>query len=670
MGFMHQQYYRLLIGGLWLVGAAAPGVWGAAPTPDQEEALNGYVERMSVESRVVESAADLPDVPSTQPSRPSLPPAEALEAMFERIGLVETLEQHLADPETERGQAVVRLREAKSPRVRRVETVARLRLDNIHMPRQVRLSLAECVTKALENNYTIRRESYTPAIAAAQLVAAEAAFDATYFANYTSSKQDRPSSSPELTGTSSDARGLQTGIGKLLATGARVSTSYELTRTETDLAFAQLNPAWDNRFIVDFQQPLLRGFGLDANRSQIDLRKLEQEAGQLTFRQQVRDTLRDVEEAYWQLVAARRSITIQVKLLRNTERLLDILDSRSKFDVIAVQIKQAESRRAEQLSRFVGLLDNVRGAQDALRTLLNDPDLPLTDREIEIIPTDSLETEVQVVRHPIPLLRAAHNNRVGRLREEVAGLLASLTEETPSKRKDPEQVNRRIEEIAQEGQSIRTQYRRDVHAVELAEVQSALDYREELRSARLNVSSAKILLGLAKNQALPRFDVTLRYTVNGLGANSDLAFDQLTANDFEDWFVGLEFEWPLGNRGPRAEIRRRRLEESQAVARVQETIEGIYLDVLNATGALETHFAEIEANVEALRANQEQIEAIEARAEDRSPDQVDRELGAYAATANSSRLLLEALARYNVSLIDLERAKGTLLEYNNITLSD
>ena len=56
--------------------------------------------------------------------------------------------------------------------------------DEFRRPQQVELNLAECVHRALENNYTIRAESYTPAISRARLVEAEAAFDAVFYLDY------------------------------------------------------------------------------------------------------------------------------------------------------------------------------------------------------------------------------------------------------------------------------------------------------------------------------------------------------------------------------------------------------------------------------------------------------------------------------------------------------
>jgi outer membrane protein TolC len=294
---------------------------------------------------------------------------------------------------------------------------------------------------------------------------------------------------------------------------------------------------------------------------------------------------------------------------------------------------------------------------------MNDPDLPLASRDIEIIPIDAVEAGVHVVRHPIAALRARFMNRAARLQAE----LKALKKSTRGQQADAEQ---RLMALTDEWETLFAQYRKDLHAIELSEVMTALDHREELESSRLLVDRAKLLLGAAKNQALPRFDLITRYNTSGLGSNSDRAFDQLIEYDFEDWFVGVEFELPLGNRAARAAKRRWRAEVSKAMAAVQDGIEGISAQVLFNTGALETNLVKIESLVEGLRANQVRVEATVARAENRGPGQVDMELRAYIAVASSGEGLLNALVDYNMALIDLERAKGTLLEYNSVILAD
>ena len=74
----------------------------------------------------------------------------------------------------------------------------------------------------------------------------------------------------------------------------------------------ELNPVYNSNFIAEFRQPFLRNFGIDFNRSQIDIAKNTRSINAEGWRSQVIKSLNDVERAYWTLLATRRNLTIMV----------------------------------------------------------------------------------------------------------------------------------------------------------------------------------------------------------------------------------------------------------------------------------------------------------------------------------------------------------------------
>ena len=646
--------------GLFCLGVAAGCVaWGAGDGRAEDPApVAGVTAAMAAEE-------------SAEPGRGAADQAVAFE-----VDLAGELTIHLADPADVRQAAERDLAKAQLPRARKLEEDLIQRLISIRRPRQIRLTLADCIARAMANSYAIRFESYGPGIELARLIEAEAEFDASIFTNYTSNQAERPSSAAQLTGTSTSTRAFSGGFRKPLATGGRLQVSYGMTRTESNLVFQTLNPAWSNSYVLDFRQPLLRGFGLDTNRVGIELRQVDRQISAVQFRQQVRETLSQVERAYWDLLLARRSVAIDARLLRHFDRLLTTLRARASFDALPIQITQTQSRLLIQQQAFVGTVSRVMDAEDRLKSLLNDPELTLISANLEIIPTDPLAIEAGVVRHSIYPVLAERRDRLARIELEKEAQQKAFEElmttrpEPPDRAEREEAIRQREAETQKRRQSIEDDYRNALLAIQLAEVQTGLDHREELRTARLRVSSARILQGLARNQALPRFDLTFRYTINGLGANADRAYTQLNTVDFEEWFVGVEFEWPLGNRGPRAGVRRAGLRRSQAEAGVRRAIDEIATDISLALRQMETNFNKLRPSLESLKASQENIETIEARRENLSPTQVDLELNSYERLAGTRRSLLQTLVNFNLSLSDLERSKGTLLEFNNVTLMD
>ncbi len=204
----------------------------------------------------------------------------------------------------------------------------------------------------------------------------------------------------------------------------------------------------------------------------------------------------------------------------------------------------------------------------------------------------------------------------------------------------------------------------------LGEVQTALEHREEIKEQQGRIDIAKINVGRAKNEELPRFDLTFRYTVDGLGGNADRAMDQVFEHDFVEYFVGVEFSMPIGNRGPLAASQRARLQHVQAMASLKSIFEEIILDVNLAVRQLSTSYEQIGPAYEAAEARVREVDSIVARAERKDINTLNSELSARQSLANARRGMVAAIVAYNVAIIDLERSKGTLLDYYNVIVPE
>ncbi len=203
----------------------------------------------------------------------------------------------------------------------------------------------------------------------------------------------------------------------------------------------------------------------------------------------------------------------------------------------------------------------------------------------------------------------------------------------------------------------------------VAAVREALENRTEVIEARLRIENAGLVVGRAKNQAMPRLDLLFRYTVNGLGVDADAAFSQVTQTDFIDYFVALDFELPMGNRSRKAAWRRARLRHAQAIATLKAQIENVVLDVNTSVRAIRTAYDRIEPSLRSAEANEEQVASTIARQERKDFSALNQELNARRALAGSRSALLADLVEYNIAIIAFERAKETLLNYNSIVLA-
>jgi outer membrane protein TolC len=185
----------------------------------------------------------------------------------------------------------------------------------------------------------------------------------------------------------------------------------------------------------------------------------------------------------------------------------------------------------------------------------------------------------------------------------------------------------------------------------LSEVQTALDHRPEIVEQRLAVASAKIGVGQARNAELPRLDLTFREAIDGLGSNFDDAFDQATTSNFIEYAIGVEFELPIGNRGPRAATKRARLVYAQAVAAMRQVFEQVILDVNLAVRRLSTTYDAIGPSFESAEAREREVDSIVARAERKDFLVLNNELSARQSLASARRGMLTALIEYNIAVV-------------------
>lgn len=474
-------------------------------------------------------------------------------------------------------------------------------IKEIERPRQLRLSLNDALRRALLNNYAIKIDGYAPAISTAQTVQAEAAFDTIFFANVSRDNTDRPTPS-QLAASATDTTVVAGGLRKLLATGAQLTFTQQMVRVDNPgFAFQTLNPAWTQNFVAELRQPLLRNFGIDFNRAQINIRKNERKINEEAFRARVIDILFQTEQAYWQLVALRRDVVINAELLAQARLTYDQVKARIDFDAYKTLLYRSEANVKQQEFSFIDVKNRVHNAEDLLLNLLNDPELPLS-ADLEIIPVDG-PTIVEIVRD-----------------------------------------------------------RYDA-------VQTALDQRPEIVQARHAVDIARLQLGIAKNQALPTLDVIYRMTLNGLGDNADKGFDQMTTGNFIDQFVGMELAWSFGERLERAGIRIAALQQSQAVVRYKQALDNIIQDVRTALRNLDSNYEQLQPSYQGMIAASENLRSLQERQERKSPAELDAVLNAQTNLSQSRRALLTAAVQYNIGLADVERAKGTLLQYNNVVLA-
>jgi len=462
-----------------------------------------------------------------------------------------------------------------------------------------KLTLDDCIRRTLAHNLEIRIRSYDPSIRMADVVQAEAAFDAVLFsaANFSTTDQANPDSGffTRTVQTNKGSRNKKIpgdpfdqlhdynyalGLRKRLPTGATVELAQRARRLRREEEGLFRNPFFQTNLDLELRQPLLRDFGIDVNRAAIYASRNNFAISRLQFNLQVIQAVVAVEGNYWQLVFFRQRIRILEELLRQSTATLERLIQRTT-------------------------LNSVLQQQDRLLESMNDPNLPL--RELwEIIPLDP------------PVMQKYHLER------------------------------------------------NDA-------IQTALQTRPELISQELSIDTAALAVGVAQNQLLPRLDLVARQEVTAPGGSMGTAWQNQHDYDTVNYLAGVSLEVPLGNRAPRAELLKAKLQERQEKLNLDNFKEQVLLDVSVSLQELNSAFEEIEVRLAAANAEADELRAslvLEDSAAKIDVGFLDRKLFAQERLAQYQSALAQTIFRYNAALADVQRAQGTLLHYHNINLAE
>ncbi len=191
-------------------------------------------------------------------------------------------------------------------------------------------------------------------------------------------------------------------------------------------------------------------------------------------------------------------------------------------------------------------------------------------------------------------------------------------------------------------------------------VTTALDNRMEMLELELQIAEDAATVDYMQNQALPLATMDYTYNVNGLGPTRDDSFDLLLDKRFEDHRFGLQLLVPLGNEAAKSRVRQALYQRRQRLASRDSREAQIELDVLNAIDQLEANWQRVLAGRQTTVLNGRLFEAEKRQFELGLGTSTDV-LRAQTDFADAQSAEILALAEYQIALVDLSYATGTLL---------
>ena len=191
-------------------------------------------------------------------------------------------------------------------------------------------------------------------------------------------------------------------------------------------------------------------------------------------------------------------------------------------------------------------------------------------------------------------------------------------------------------------------------------VKTAIDNRMDMLELELQIAEDISTIDYMHNQALPLVTMDYTYNMNGLGATRNDSFDLLFDKKFEDHRLGVQLLVPLGNEAAKSRLLQAFYQRRQRLATRDNREALIELEVLNAIDQLEANWQRILASRQSVILDGRLFEAEKRQFELGLGTSTDV-LEAQTNFANSQSAEILALAEYQIALVDLAYATGTLL---------
>jgi outer membrane protein len=428
--------------------------------------------------------------------------------------------------------------------------------------------------------------------------------------------------------------------------GTNLSVGFDNTRIASGNApFTTLSPQLNSSFKLQLTQHLLQGFGVAANNRFITIAKNDRELSDVAFRLQVITTVNQIQTMYWDLVYAYENARVQKESLAFADKTLSDTKKQVEIGSLApIEVVRAQSTVAQDQQALTIALTNLQLEQllmkNALSRTLRDQTLAAAD----VIPTSTME----------------------------------LPENEP------------------------IQPTQDLIA-------DALRHRADLVESRIQLNTTEISNKAVRSALLPTLDLFAYYGGTGLGgvqnptnlcANQPLAeqeegfcagpnqaaggqtfipvfptvsyngtLNQLVNSAGSDKGVGLSLNVPLRNRAAQAAQIRSELEYQQAQMRLQQIENQISIEVRNAQFGVEQNRASVVSAQAAVDYAKQSLDA-EQKKYQFGTSTTTLVLQTQSALATAESTLMSAMAAYEKSRIELDRAVGVTLDHAGVSIDD
>ena len=424
----------------------------------------------------------------------------------------------------------------------------------------------------------------------------------------------------------------QSTLSKVTATGgtfyAQAAAGYDYSDANSRLWGSD----WTSELVAGFSHPLLQGAGVEFNRiagpgatvgnyNGVVLARINEDIALADFEIGVRDFLKDLEETYWNLYYAYRNLHASGVGLESA--LQSWRTVKAQLDEGYVQgTAQNIAQAAQNYQRFrVSVKEaqnNLYKNERLLRYLLG------------LAPTDGR------------LIKPVDEPTIARVKYNWCEIEAETLARTP-----------------------------------------------ELRRQKWNVKRRELELIAARNFLLPELDLEGQYRFHGMGhdlfsykdrtdydpstysyyTSSGSAMRSLTHDGYQDWTMGLSMQVPIGFRRQLAAVRNAELMLARERTLLQEQEFEAVHNLSDLYADLDRTYHLVSEYLALLRFARQELSAVQASF-DSGKTTLFQVLDAQQKLADAETSYYNMVINYNIAIMNVNYKKGSLLEYNGITLAE
>jgi len=204
----------------------------------------------------------------------------------------------------------------------------------------------------------------------------------------------------------------------------------------------------------------------------------------------------------------------------------------------------------------------------------------------------------------------------------------------------------------------------------------ALFRSPELRKQKWEVKRRELELCASKNFLLPRLDLEAGYRISGAGKellvpdnSRSNAYGSLTGGNYTGWTVGLTASAPFGWRQELAGVRNAQLNLAKARTILQEQELELTHQLGDSFREISLAYQQMQTTLACYRAADEEVRAVR-NAFEADTTTLDQLLQAQRRQAEAETSYYSSVIDYNLAIMTLHYRKGSLLEYNNVCLTE